>query len=87
MLFCFVLVNKSNAQQRPHYTQYIMNNYIVNPAIGGIENYVDVKLSARNQWIGIEGAPKTFYATIHGAIGKSDYRESATSFDSPLDRR
>lgn len=58
-----------------------MNNYIVNPAIGGIENYVDVKLSARNQWIGIEGAPKTFYATIHGGIGKSDYRGSATSFD------
>lgn len=69
------------AQQRPHYTQYIMNNYIVNPAIGGIENYTDVKLSARNQWVGIEGAPKTFYATVHGAIGKSDYRESATSFD------
>ncbi|MEY3411978.1 MAG: hypothetical protein RIQ70_664 [Bacteroidota bacterium] len=81
LFVCFVFVNVSNAQQRPHYTQYIMNNYIVNPAIGGIENYVDVKLSARNQWIGIEGAPKTFYATIHGAIGKSDHRESATSFD------
>ncbi len=81
LYLCFVFVNVSNAQQRPHYTQYIMNNYIVNPAIGGIENYVDVKLSARNQWIGIEGAPKTFYATIHGAIGKSDYRESVTSFD------
>jgi type IX secretion system PorP/SprF family membrane protein len=69
------------AQQRPHYTQYIMNNYIINPAIGGIENYVDVKLSMRNQWVGIEGAPKTLYATIHGAIGKKDYRESVSSFD------
>lgn len=69
------------AQQRPNYTQYIMNNYIVNPAIGGIENYIDVKLSVRNQWIGIEGAPKTFYATIHGPIGKKDYRESISSSD------
>lgn len=69
-----------NAQQRPHYTQYIMNNYIVNPAISGIENYVDVKLSARNQWIGIDGAPKTFYLTMHGPLGKKDqFRESATS--------
>lgn len=58
-----------------------MNNYIVNPAIGGIENYVDVKLSMRNQWVGIEGAPRTFYATIHGPIGKKDYRESVSSFD------
>jgi type IX secretion system PorP/SprF family membrane protein len=71
----------SFAQQRPHYTQYIMNNYIVNPAIGGIENYVDVKLSMRNQWVGIEGAPRTYYASIHGPIGKKDYRGSATSFD------
>lgn len=70
-----------SAQQRPHYTQYIMNNYIVNPAIGGIENYVDVKLSMRNQWVGIEGAPRTMYATVHGPIGKKDYRGSATSFD------
>ena len=69
------------AQQRPHYTQYIMNNYIVNPAIGGIENYVDVKLSVRNQWIGIDGAPKTFYATIHGPISKKDYKSTFTSFE------
>ena len=34
-----------NAQQKPHYTQYILNQYIVNPAITGIENYIDVKLN------------------------------------------
>jgi type IX secretion system PorP/SprF family membrane protein len=70
-----------NGQQRPHYTQYIMNNYIVNPAIGGIENYIDVKMSIRNQWIGIDGAPKTSYFTIHGPISKQDYRTTSTSFD------
>ena len=69
------------AQQRPHYSQYIMNNYIVNPAIGGIENYIDVKLSIRNQWVGFDGAPKTFYATIHGPISKKNYRSTFTSFD------
>lgn len=30
------------AQQKPHYTQYIMNQYILNPALTGIENYTDV---------------------------------------------
>lgn len=70
-----------HAQFRPHYTQYILNNYIVNPALTGIENYIDVKMSMRNQWVGIDGAPKTFYATVHGALGKGDFRQNATSFD------
>ena len=68
------------AQQRPHYTQYILNNYILNPAISGIENYTDVKLSVRNQWVGINGAPATYYATVHAPIGKKDLRTTPTSF-------
>jgi type IX secretion system PorP/SprF family membrane protein len=73
----------ATAQQRPHYTQYILNNYIINPAVGGIENYTDVKLSHRHQWVGLDGAPVTTYASIHGPIGKKDFRTSATSFDVP----
>src|SRR5690242_8943817 len=69
------------AQQRPHYTQYILNNYILNPALSGIENYTDVKISARDQWVGLNGAPQTFYFSMHGPIGKKDYKTSATSFD------
>jgi len=71
------------AQQRPHYTQYILNNYILNPALSGIENYTDLKLSARDQWVGLNGAPETFYFTVQGPIGKKDYRTNATSFDVP----
>ena len=43
----------TNAQQRPHYTQYILNQYILNPALSGIENYTDVKVSHRVQWQGL----------------------------------
>lgn len=68
------------AQQKPYYTQYILNNYILNPALSGIENYTDVKLSYRNQWTGLTGAPVTTYFSIHGPIGKQDYKTSATSF-------
>lgn len=71
------------SQQRPHYTQYVMNQYIINPAITGIENYVDLKMSARDQWVGLQGAPKTAYLTIHAPIGKKDYRTSATSYSIP----
>jgi type IX secretion system PorP/SprF family membrane protein len=79
MLLCVQLM----AQQRPHYTQYILNNYILNPALSGIENYTDVKISGRDQWVGLNGAPKTGYFSIQAPIGKGDYRTSSTSFEVP----
>lgn len=79
-LLCFAFY-AGFAQQRPHYTQYVLNSYIINPAVAGIENYTDVKISHRNQWVGLEGAPVTTYVTIHGPSKKADYnRESATGF-------
>jgi type IX secretion system PorP/SprF family membrane protein len=71
------------AQAKPFYTQYILNNYILNPAVTGIENYTDIKLSNRNQWTGINGAPVTTYFSAHAPIGKEDLRTSATSFEIP----
>jgi type IX secretion system PorP/SprF family membrane protein len=71
------------AQQRPHYTQYVLNNYILNPALSGIENYTDVKISGRDQWVGLQGAPRTMYLTLHMPIGKKDYKTSAISFSVP----
>ena len=81
----FVLMSySSKAQQRPYYTQYIMNNYIINPAVAGIENYWDAKASHRLQWVGLQDAPVTTYFTIHGPLKKSDYdRQSATSIHTP----
>ena len=72
-------------QAKPFYTQYVLNNYILNPAITGIENYTDVKLSYRNQWAGINGAPVTAYFSIHGPLGKRDLRTNATSFQVPCE--
>ena len=76
-MFCAVTVF---AQQRPYYTQYILNNFIINPAIAGIENYTDIKLSHRQQWVGLDGAPVTTYLTIHAPLKKSNYaRQNATT--------
>ena len=73
----------ASSQQRPHYTQYIMNNFIINPAVAGIENYWDVKASHRMQWVGLTDAPVTTYVTIHGPFTKSDYgRETPTTIHS-----
>src|SRR5919199_6541669 len=84
LVFLMVLVTvQTFAQQKPYHTQYILNNYVLNPAISGIENYTDVKLSARDQWVGLNGAPQTFYLTVHAPIGKKDYKTTATSFAVP----
>ena len=81
-IIIFIFLSLSGwCQAKPSYTQYILNNYILNPAITGIENYTDVKVSFRNQWTGIDGGPVTGYITIHGPIDKEDTRTSATSFE------
>src|SRR6188474_1721134 len=73
----------ASAQLRLYYTQYVLNQYLVNPAISGIENYTDIKLSARDQWTGLNGAPRAAYLTVHAPLGKKDYRTSATSYSIP----
>lgn len=75
-------VHSVSAQQQPHYTQYIMNPFIINPAVAGIENYWDVKASHRHQWAGLNGSPVTTYLTVHGPLRKSDYPQaSPTGFE------
>ncbi|MFT3683021.1 MAG: type IX secretion system membrane protein PorP/SprF [Ferruginibacter sp.] len=84
LFFLFMICSAFNAaaQQKPVYTQYIMNNYILNPALAGIENYTDIKLSYRNQWTGLDGAPVTTYLSIQGPLQQSDkVRVTPTSFD------
>jgi type IX secretion system PorP/SprF family membrane protein len=67
-----------NAQQKPYYTQYLLNNYILNPAFAGMESYTDVKFSYRNQWAKIEGAPVTSYLTVQQPLGKQNESNEAT---------
>jgi type IX secretion system PorP/SprF family membrane protein len=68
------------AQQKPQYTQYVFNNYLLNPAVSGIENYMDVKAGYRSQWAGLDGAPVTSYLTINAPIGQNFIQGDATAF-------
>ncbi|MEJ6982333.1 type IX secretion system membrane protein PorP/SprF [Pedobacter sp. P351] len=87
----FLLVSHAGySQQRPQYTQYIFNNYLINPAITGIENYIDLKAGYRTQWTGLEGAPVTNYISINAPLGKNFLTGDANSFggqeDNPMSR-
>jgi len=69
------------AQQRPQYTQYLANAYLLNPAISGIENYTDVKIGYRQQWTGLPDAPKTSFVSAHWALGDEYLWPNALSFE------
>ena len=80
----------SFAQQKPQYTQYVFNNYLLNPAISGIENYADVKVGFRKQWAGIDNAPQTSFITAHWNLGSEYLWRNALSLpdkgDDPMSR-
>ena len=80
-----------SAQQKPQYTQYIFNQYLLNPALSGIENYIDFKAGLRKQWSGITDAPQTSFVSAHWALGDNHLWSNAlTSFPEqtgdPMDR-
>ena len=61
-----------NAQQLPQFTQYMINDYVFNPAIAGIENNYQMKTNIRNQWIGVVDAPRTTVLSIYGKHRESN---------------
>ena len=80
MLFSIAGIRRAAGQQKPQYTQYVFNNYLLNPAVGGIENYTDVKVGYRSQWTGLDGAPVTSYITINAPLGQNFLNGDATAF-------
>lgn len=80
----------SFAQQKPQYTQYVLNNFLLNPALAGIENYLDLKIGYRNQWQGLDGAPVTSFVSINSPLGKDFIYNNANSLsgqgDNPMNR-
>ncbi len=60
-----------NAQQDPHYTQYMYNLSVVNPAYAGSKENLSGGLLYRKQWVEIEDAPTTGTFFLHSPVGKN----------------
>jgi type IX secretion system PorP/SprF family membrane protein len=56
------------AQQLPQYSQYMLNDFSMNPAIAGTQPYFEVKSDNRYQWVGITDAPRTYMLTFDGSL-------------------
>ncbi|MFN7015367.1 MAG: PorP/SprF family type IX secretion system membrane protein, partial [Bacteroidia bacterium] len=50
---------KAYAQQLPYYSQYMFNPYLINPAAAGASEFDPIAIGVKNQWIGLENAPRT----------------------------
>ncbi len=48
-----------DGQQLPLYSQYMMNSFLLNPAVAGNDGLTSFNLTAREQWLGFENSPRT----------------------------
>jgi len=61
-----------STQQVPHFSQFMFNPYLYNPAIAGTLNHYQIRGNNRNQWVGIDDAPFSVSASVYGPFTKHD---------------
>jgi type IX secretion system PorP/SprF family membrane protein len=73
--FTLILICQGSfGQQLPVYSQYMMNKFLINPAVAGSEGYTAFNLTSRKQWLGIKDAPLTFAASGQSRLKKGKSR-------------
>lgn len=60
-----------SAQQLPLRSQFMLDYYLLNPAVAGSYDYIPVNLSVRQQWAGFEGAPSSQSISGHAYVGNN----------------
>lgn len=58
-----------SAQSDPHYTMFMFNKLMYNPAYAGSREVTEINALYRDQWVGIDGAPKTINVSGDGLVG------------------
>ena len=64
----FFIAKETNAQQLPIFSQYMFNDYVINPGVAGTVDHIPFRVTYRNQWTGFPGAPKTITMSAHSAV-------------------
>ena len=79
LLFGLGFLSQSHAQQVPLYSQYMLNGFLINPAVAGSEGYSAVNLTAREQWIGLQDAPSTYALSYQTRVLRKSYISKSSS--------
>ncbi|MCK4749947.1 MAG: PorP/SprF family type IX secretion system membrane protein, partial [Bacteroidales bacterium] len=67
-------IGELKAQQLPLYSQYILNGFMVNPAMAGDDGYTSFNTTARQQWLGFKEAPQTYSASWQTRLLRRSYK-------------
>ncbi|WP_138435003.1 PorP/SprF family type IX secretion system membrane protein [Winogradskyella algicola] len=69
--FTVLMANFSFAQEGvPIYSDYLTDNYyLIHPSMAGVANCAKVRLTARQQWFGVDDAPSLQTLSINGRVG------------------
>jgi type IX secretion system PorP/SprF family membrane protein len=65
MLLSLLSATGVQAQFEPQFTQYMFNEMFINPAYAGSREHLAMTALYRNQWVGMDGAPKTQTFSAH----------------------
>jgi len=65
---CFVFALNCKSQQDPQFNLYQFNQMVINPAYAGARDGIAVVGSARQQWSGFDGAPRTSCMSVHAPV-------------------
>lgn len=68
LIVTIVLYLQAHAQQDSQVSQYLFNGLYINPAYAGYKEDMFVQSYFRSQWVGIEGAPKSFAIAADGSF-------------------
>ncbi len=74
ILFLSFIGLMAYGQQLPIYSQYLFNRFLINPAVAGSDGYTSFNLTGREQWVGYNGAPRTFSFSMQTRILKKGYK-------------
>ncbi|WP_430907141.1 PorP/SprF family type IX secretion system membrane protein [Maribacter sp. 2-571] len=72
LLLLVLLPCWANAQQDPQVTHYMYNTMTVNPGYTGSRGHLTAISLFRDQWVGIEGSPRTITFGLDSPIGRFD---------------
>lgn len=59
-------------QQLPQYTQYMFNDFVINPAIAGVHDFYQIRTNHRFQWVGLVDPPLTNSIAFYGPHANLD---------------
>lgn len=84
---------QARAQQLPLYSQYMMNRFLLNPAVAGAEGFSHLNITSREQWLGYSDSYDGSMGPITNAISgetrilKTSFRNKRRSIKSRIRRR